>query len=95
MPSNAQRTTGFIGIALQLTQLIGGPVKVLLGAAEEHRASSELSQKIWGHSVDTVSDKNCANALVRRLEDLLKKDLADGKLKLEDLTPSNYLAQAR
>ena len=86
---------GFIAIALQLVLIAGGPIEVILGAAEEHCASYEQSQRLWGHSLFVpVTDKNDANKVVRQLEERLKKDLATGKYKPGDFIPPNYLAGA-
>lgn len=84
---------GFLAVAIKLAMLTGGPIEVILGATEEHRVSLQLSKKIWANSVNSTSDRDNVHTMVLQLEEDLKKDLADGKIKREDLMPSYYKAR--
>lgn len=82
--------TGFLAVAVQMVQMSGAPFKAVLGIAEQLRQSLQVMKKIWEHSGMAMQGSHIAHSMILRLEERIKEDLADGKIKRDDFMSANY-----
>lgn len=73
-----------------MVQMSGAPFKVVLGLTGQLRESLPVIKKIWEHSAMAMQGSYIAHSMILRLEDRIKKDLADGKIKRGDFMAESY-----
>lgn len=73
-----------------MVQMSGAPFEAVLGLTEQLRQSLPVMKTIWEHSGMAMQGSHIAHSMILRLEEKIKKDLADGKIKRGDLMDAKY-----
>ncbi|KZT67604.1 hypothetical protein DAEQUDRAFT_383184 [Daedalea quercina L-15889] len=89
-PKDDENHAWFLNVSVQMLQICGSPFDVALRVTEAVRLALPEMKKIWAHSAAAMQDRNAAFTLSLRLEEKIKKDLADGKIKLDDFMMPDY-----
>ncbi|KZT67605.1 hypothetical protein DAEQUDRAFT_766972 [Daedalea quercina L-15889] len=92
-PQDDELRAWFLHVALHMLKTSGGEYPVVLHTLEQLRLTLPGVRKIWEHSkiAEQGRDKACEEDL--QLEQKIVKDLADGKVKLEDrMLPEYFLS---
>lgn len=78
-----------------MVQMSGAPFEVVLGYTGQLRESLPIMKKIWEYSAMSMQGSHIAHSMILRLEDRIKKDIAEGKIKRSDFMAESYSHSSR
>lgn len=89
-PISLRSVPGFMHVALQMMPMGASPFTLVLDLLGHLRSTSEKAARIWG-LYQAMEGKDKALATDLRLEQKIRKDLADGRISTEDYIRPNYM----